>query len=187
MKYNIDNIRDNFQKGIKQKFLFFWGHQKHRSGEIGQSCLSQWWTTEFIINGIKYFSAEHYMMAEKARLFNDIENLDNIINSKSPAHAKQFGREVRGFIEEKWINNRFEIVKNGSIAKFGQNNDLKEYLLSTKNRILVEASPVDSIWGIGLSKDSENCNNPLKWRGLNLLGFALMEARDELMKENIKQ
>lgn len=119
-----------------------------------------------------------------ARLFNDSENLEKIINAKSPAHAKQFGREVRGFIEEKWRENRFEIVKIGNIAKFGQNPELRKYLLSTENRILVEASPVDPIWGIGLSKDNENCNNPLQWKGLNLLGFALMEARDELLKCN---
>ena len=181
MKYNIDHIRNDFQKGRKQKFLFFWGHQKLKNGEIGQSCLSQWWNSEFEINGIKYFSAEHFMMAEKARLFNDSENLEKIINAKSPAHAKQFGREVRGFIEEKWRENRFEI---GNIAKFGQNPELRKYLLSTENRILVEASPIDPIWGIGLSKDNENCNNPLQWKGLNLLGFALMEARDELLKCN---
>ncbi len=183
MKYNIDKTRKDFQAGKKQKFLFFWGHQKLKSGEIGQSCLSQWWTTNFEIDGIKYFSAEHYMMAEKARLFNDVENLEKIIESNSPAQAKQFGREVRGFKEDVWIKNRYEIVKRGNLAKFAQNQELKSFLLSTKMRVLVEASPVDSIWGIGLAKESEHCQNPIKWRGLNLLGFALMEVRDELLNE----
>jgi len=183
MKYTIEKIRNDFQSGTKQKFLFFWGHQKQRNGEVGLGCLSQWWTSEFIVDGITYFSAEHYMMAEKARLFDDKIHLDKIINSKSPAQAKQYGREVIGFNEKVWVDNRYEIVKVGSIAKFKQNVELKDFLLSTKKRVLVEASPVDNIWGIGLSKDSENCNNPLNWRGLNLLGFALMEARDFLIEE----
>ena len=183
MKYSIDLIRDEFNKGQKQKFLFFWGHQKLQNGEIGQSCLSQWWTSNFKVDGIKYFSAEHFMMAEKARLFNDLDNLDKIIYSKSPAQAKQFGREVIGFKEDIWTANRFEIVKKGNIAKFGHNPELENFLLSTTKRILVEASPVDTIWGIGLSKDSEHCKNPLKWRGLNLLGFALMEVRDILLEK----
>lgn len=145
MKYNIDLIRDEFRKGQKQKFLFFWGHQKSTNGEICQSCFSQWWNSDFKVDGISYFSAEHYMMAEKARLFNDADNLDKIINSKSPAQAKQFGREVIGFKEDIWIANRFEIVKKGNIAKFGQNPDLQNFLLSTTKRILAEASPLDSI------------------------------------------
>ena len=82
MKYNIDLIRDEFRKGQKQKFLFFWGHQKSTNGEICQSCFSQWWNSDFKVDGISYFSAEHYMMAEKASLFNDADNLDKIINSK---------------------------------------------------------------------------------------------------------
>ncbi|RKD94082.1 NADAR family protein [Marinifilum flexuosum] len=182
MKYNIDRIQKDFRASKKQKFLFFWGHQKLKNAEIGQTCLSQWWSSEFEIKGIKYFSAEHYMMAEKARLFNDQKNLERIINSKSPGQAKQFGREVTGFKEEIWIQNRFEIVKEGNLAKFDQNESLKEFLLSTKKRILVEASPVDTIWGIGLAKDNEHIENPLKWKGLNLLGFALMEVREQLLK-----
>ncbi|PWJ43721.1 NADAR family protein [Sediminitomix flava] len=182
MKYNIETIQQEFESGKRNKFLFFWGHRKSKNGEIGQSCLSQWWSSEFEVDGIKYFSAEHYMMAEKAKLFNDQVNLENIINSKSPAQAKQFGREVRGFIEEVWLKHRYQIVVRGNLAKFGQNLELKNFLISTKKRVLVEASPVDAIWGIGLSKDSKVIENPLKWRGLNLLGFALMEVRDEFLK-----
>jgi len=178
MKYSLVQVQKDFQAGKKQKFLFFWGHRKQKDGTIGQGCLSQWWPAKFQVDGIEYFSAEHYMMAEKARLFNDSFHLEKIIHAKSPAQAKQFGREVVGFTENIWEENRYQIVTKGSIEKFSQNEELKKYLLATKNRILVEASPVDSIWGIGLSADSDRCNNPLQWRGLNLLGFALMEARD---------
>ena len=183
MQYDLQLIREQFQAGKKLKFLFFWGHQKSKNNEIDKSCLSQWWSSDFEIDGITYFSAEHYMMAEKARLFNDAHNLERIINSKSPAQAKQFGREVIGFKEEVWHENRYEIVKRGNFAKFSQNAELKEFLISTGNRILVEASPVDNIWGIGLAQDAEHCKNPLKWKGLNLLGFALMEVRD-ILNEN---
>jgi len=183
MNYTIEKTIKEFRAGKKQKFLFFWGHQKQRNGEIGQSCLSQWWSAAFTIDGIKYNSTEHFMMAEKARLFKDLINLEKIINSNSPGQAKQYGREVIGFKEDIWIENRYAIVKKGNIEKFKQNKDLETYLLSTKNRILVEASPVDTIWGIGLTKESEHCKNPLKWRGLNLLGFVLMEVRDELSKD----
>lgn len=184
MKYSIEKVREDFRAGKKQKFLFFWGHQKSSSGTITNSCLSQWWPTDFRVDDIRYFSAEHYMMAEKARLFHDPDHLQKIIHAKSPAQAKQFGREVIGFDEKKWSDNRYTIVTRGNVEKFRQNPELSAYLLSTKNRILVEASPVDAIWGIGLSQENEHCSNPLKWRGLNLLGFALMEAREILQKSN---
>jgi hypothetical protein len=87
---------------------------------------------------------------------------------------------IKGFNEDVWVKYRYEIVRRGNMAKFGQNLTLRDFLLSTKNRILVEASPVDPVWGIGLSQENEHCQNPLKWKGLNLLGFALMEVRDTL-------
>ncbi|MCT4591170.1 MAG: NADAR family protein [Carboxylicivirga sp.] len=182
MKYNIYKTIKEFQAGTKQKFLFFWGHQKQRNGEISQSCMSQWWPADFEIEGVRYKSSEHFMMAEKARLFDDLATREKIIQSKSPGEAKQLGRGVIGFKEDVWLQQRYEIVKCGNFEKFGQNKDLAAFLLSTKNRILVEASSVDTIWGIGLSKESEHCKNPLMWRGLNLLGFALMEVRDELLE-----
>jgi len=183
MNYDIQKLTKDFRSGKKLKYLFFWGNRKSHTTGIDQSCLSQWYSINFKINGIKYYSAEHYMMAEKAKLFKDDMNYEKILSSKSPGQAKQYGREVRGFDEKIWKENRFKIVINGNVAKFSQNIDLKQFLLATKNRILVEASPVDTIWGIGLSKESEKCNNPLEWRGLNLLGFALMEVREKMKNE----
>ena len=119
-------------------------------------------------------------MAQKALLFGDKEIYEKIIVANSPAEAKTLGRQVRNFEEATWNAKRFEIVVAGSLQKFTQHQDLKEYLVNTKERVLVEASPVDKIRGIGLAADSEKAENPKHWNGLNLLGFALMEVRDML-------
>jgi len=90
------------------------------------------------------------------------------------------GRQVKNYDDKLWLANRYEIVKQGNYHKFSQNKDLKTFLINTKDRVLVEASPVDPIWGIGMATDHKDVSNPEKWKGLNLLGFALMEVRDEL-------
>ena len=117
------------------------------------------------------------MMAEKARLFKDDKTLKKILTSSNPGAAKKYGREIKNFKEDVWDQNRFDIVVRGNKAKFEQNNKLKQFLVNTKTRILVEASPVDRIWGIGLAEDDQFSDNPEKWNGLNLLGFALMKVR----------
>ena len=182
MKYNRQQIEQVQNKGERIKFLFFWGHQKAKDGSISKTCFSQWWKSEFEVNGIKYSSAEHWMMAEKARLFKDEEILKEILNVKSPAQAKALGRKVRNFDNKVWNENAYEIVKKGNYNKFSQNEDLKQFLLNTKKRVLVEASPVDKIWGVGLASDNQHIELASKWKGDNLLGFALMEVRD-LLKE----
>jgi len=120
------------------------------------------------------------MMAEKARLFKDESVLQKILNAGSPGAAKKFGRMVAGFSDDVWMAHRFEIVCRANVAKFSQNEELKTFLLNTGNKVLVEASPYDRIWGIGMSSNHQDINNPAMWKGLNLLGYALMEARDQL-------
>ena len=117
------------------------------------------------------------MMAEKARLFDDRDAEVAAIDAVHPAEAKGAGRLVHGFDEETWRAHRLEIVIRGNIAKFGQQDDLRAFLLGTGDRILVEASPRDRIWGIGMAASNELATNPRRWRGDNLLGFALMRAR----------
>ncbi len=168
--------------GDKVKYLFFWGHQPSLDGSIGKSCFSQWYEASFELNGIKYPTAEHYMMAEKARLFKDDDVLAQIIAAEHPGEAKKLGRLVKGFKQEVWFKHRFKIVVKGNAGKFEQNPELKEFLINTGKRILVEASPRDRIWGIGLGQNNPDAANPYKWRGENLLGFALMEARNILIK-----
>ncbi|SQI35422.1 Swarming motility protein ybiA [Providencia alcalifaciens] len=158
---------------------FFWGHQS-KQHQVTKSCFSQWYPAPFIVDNNRFASAEHFMMAEKARLFDDNETLQKIIHAPNPGAAKAFGREVRGFKQDIWDANRYNIVVKANLAKFSQNEALKQFLLATNERVLVEASPVDKIWGIGLAEDAENIENPLTWKGLNLLGFALMEVRAQL-------
>lgn len=181
MKYNTDQLIETIESGEKIKYVFFWGHQAHPDGRITSSCFSQWWLDEFKVNNIVYRSAEHWMMARKAELFEDYEILEKIYDAKTPAEAKSLGRKVRNFIPSNWNEQKYQIVVEGNKHKFSQNPQLKEYLLQTNTRVLVEASPVDRIWGIGLAKDNRDVYDPSKWRGENLLGFALMEVRDHLI------
>ena len=176
----INDLTLAIQNGLKPKFLFFWGHTPGKGGQVGKECLSQWYPAVFGVDGVTYRTAEHYMMAEKARLFGDEERRERIVAAARPSLAKNLGREVQGFNEETWAQHRFDIVVQGNVAKFGQNPALKTFLLNTGHRILVEASPTDRIWGIGWSENDPQTQNPEQWRGLNLLGFALMVARSQL-------
>ncbi|EAD0693564.1 NADAR family protein [Listeria monocytogenes] len=180
MDFTLEKIQHKYRKGEKLKYIFFWGHQPAEDGKISKSCFSQWWICSFKVDGVEYNCAEQFMMAEKAKLFNDMEMREKILAAKHPKQAKDFGRLIRGFQEDIWLKNRFNIVMLANQAKFSQNEELKKFLMQTKNRILVEASPVDKIWGIGMAADNKNVENPLYWKGLNLLGFALMAVRDEL-------
>src|SRR6266545_3989606 len=147
------------------------------SGAIGAGCLSQWWPAEFTVDGVAYRTAEHWMMAGKARLFADAEGLAAVVTAPSTGAAKAAGRKVRGFDEGRWAAARYDLIVAGNLAKFGQHADLREFLLTTGDRVLVEASPFDRIWGIGMGPNNPAALRPSAWRGQNLLGFALMEVR----------
>lgn len=161
-------------------FHFFHGHIPKRNGIIDRSCLSQWFPSSFMINGVKYTTAEHFMMAEKARLF-DMSLVDDIIHAPHPKDAKALGRCVANFDSNVWDQCSFDIVTRGSVAKFSQNENLKEYLLSVEESIFVEAAPTDKVWGIGLNRMDRDAKNPVKWKGENKLGFALTVARKEII------
>ena len=121
------------------------------------------------------------MMAEKARIFGDEEIRQQILAEYSQMAMKKLGRKVRNYDDEIWKEKRFDVVVKGNIAKFSQNEKLLDFLLSTDDKILVEASPKDTVWGIGLDESSPEAIQPRKWIVENLLGFALMEVRDILL------
>ena len=160
--------------------LPFWGHKANADGSVGTGCLSQWWPAEFTVDGVAYPTAEHWMMAGKARLFDDPSGLAAVLAAPGPQAAKAAGRRVQGFDERQWKEARYGLVVAGNLAKFGQHADLRAFLLSTGDRVLVEASPYDRIWGIGIGPTHPDVHRPAAWRGKNLLGFALMDVREAL-------
>ena len=180
---NREELIDRLGRGETFDFFFFWGHTQKDPAVVDRACLSQWFPRAFDVDGIRYETAEHFMMAEKARLFRDDEMLSKILACKTPAEAKAFGRAVRNYDDQAWGRFRSESVVRGNVAKFGAHADLKTFLLSTEQRVLVEASPRDRIWGIGMGASNPDARLPAKWRGRNLLGFALMQARAALSIE----
>ena len=164
--------------GAKPAFLFFWGH----TGPIEKACFSQWYPSAFEIDGERFATAEHWMMAGKARLFADDAARARVLAARTPAEAKKIGREVQGFDDARWRAARFELVVRGNEAKFAQNAAAGAVLRATAGKVLVEAAPRDTVWGIGLGAANERAQDPHTWRGTNLLGFALMEARARLFE-----
>ena len=137
---------------------------------------------DFYTTADSYLCMEQYMMAAKAELFGDKEIRDQILKCSDQKQIKALGRKVRGFEQKVWDKFKYAIVLLGNWHKFSQNRELREFLLSTGDSVLVEASPYDAIWGIRLAASSPEAQDPMKWRGQNLLGFALMEVRDELRR-----
>ena len=178
--YDTKWLIDVINSGKDPNYIFFWGHHARDDGQIAKSCFSQWWPSNFTVDGDLFVTAEHWMMAQKAALFSDIEIYNKIIETSDPKAVKELGRKVKNFEPNIWDQEKFEIVVNGNFHKFKQNEDLKEFLLSTDDRVIVEASPLDDIWGIGLKQDDKNARHPGLWQGPNLLGFAIMTARDLL-------
>ena len=175
--HSLDSLIAALRKGEFLKFVLFWGHTGLRSGVVGKECLSQWYPAPFEIDGLRYSTAEHYMMHRKAILFSDDATAAKIVTAREPGEAKALGRIVRNFDETTWRQHREGIAITGNMAKFSQSPELGAFLRGTRTRVLAEASPVDRIWGIGLGADDEHAENPLQWKGLNLLGFSLMEVR----------
>ncbi|MCR8979761.1 NADAR family protein [Brevibacillus laterosporus] len=170
-------IRESHKKQLK--YLFFWGNTPKKDGIVDKSCFSQWYPASFKEDGIMYATAEHYMMAKKAELFGDTVMCDQILQQKHPNQAKALGRRVQAFDDRVWNAHKLEIVRQANLLKFSQHPELKSYLLHTGNRVLVEASPYDRVWGIGLAQDHPDAERPQHWRGENLLGFALMLVREQ--------
>ena len=162
----------------RPELLLFYGHRVTKT--VTETCLSQWYPCQFEVDGVTYTSAEQYMMAEKARLFGDEKIRAEILRTSDPRKCKALGRKVKNFDKAVWDKRKENIVRNGNFEKFMQNSVLRSFLLSTGDKVLVEASPTDRVWGIGLGKNNPDALDPKKWRGQNLLGFILMAVRNEM-------
>ena len=142
--------------------------------------LSNWYHSPFTINGICYDSIEQYMMYQKALTFNDVETAEKILKTKNFREVKNLGRQVKNYNDTIWNGIRQIVVYEGLLAKFSQNEDIKNQLLTTGNEVLVECSATDKIWAISLTIDNVDSKDMTKWKGQNLLGFSLMKVRDKL-------
>lgn len=180
--HDLQTLKELVRAGATPTFVFFWSHAG-TPGVAGKECLSQWYPAGFRLGGELFRTAEHYMMTQKARLFGDDQAAREILASLSPSDAKMLGRGIRGFDERRWLDHRLDIVVAGNRAKFTQNPQLGAFLRSTHGRVLVEASPKDPVWGIGLEERDPRAHDPLRWQGINLLGFALMVVRATLDEE----
>jgi len=176
-----------------EKFTFFWNGP-----------FSQWHKCSFKVDGVEYNCAEQYMMAEKARMFEGPElfvkdengnvvkddkgreirtTLGQIMEATHPGKQKALGRQVKNFDEEKWNAVAKDVVYRGNYAKFTFNGDLMDVLMKTRGTTLVEASPYDCIWGIGLAEDDPLARNRDHWRGTNWLGEVLTKLREDLFEK----
>lgn len=149
--------------------VFFWG-----------GIYSQWHKAPMTIDGVEYNCCEQYMMHQKALLFGDEDTAEEIMEARDPKEQKALGRKVKGFDSNRWDEACISIVYKGNLAKFSQNPSLKKELLETGDRILVEASPVDKIWGIGLADDAAGIDDPSNWKGKNLLGWSITLVKKHL-------
>ena len=153
--------------------VFFWG------GEF-----SNWFTCYFEYQDHEFFNSEQAFMWEKARFFRDEEMAELILHTQNPKDAKALGRKVRGFDTERWMVGSYAYMVAVNYAKYSQNPRLRDKLLATGDKTLVEASPHDKIWGIGMSENNPNCLDETKWQGMNLLGKALMQVRKQIKQED---
>jgi ribA/ribD-fused uncharacterized protein len=159
----------------KEEFAFFWG-----------GTMSQWAKSKFIIDGVEFNTCEQYMMYKKALMFGDYLMAKAIMETKNPREQKAFGRQVEGFNKERWETYCRDIVYDANVAKFTQNEEMKEELMFTAGRTLVEASPHDKIWGIGLAAADPLASDRNTWKGTNWLGEAIERVREDMISGKIK-
>ena len=149
---------------------------------------SQWYMSKnkdylFEENGVKFITAEHYMMYHKALTFSDNEIANKILETPHPRDVKALGRLVKNYDDKLWSKVRFDIVTQGNILEFSQNQDLMDDLIKYQDLIFVEASPVDVIWGIGLHYEDDRVLDEKQWKGQNLLGKAINKVIKILIKD----
>lgn len=180
--YSSERILEECRDGQKRDVVYFWGHHPAKDGGVGKECFSQWYMADFHVGHIKYSCMEQYMMSKKALLFGDKETNELIMEAGTQGEIKALGRKVKGFDENIWNEFKFLIVLTGNYYKFSQLKKARQCLLGSGNAILAEASPYDTIWGIGMGAEEAGQSDICDWRGSNLLGFALMEVREEIAR-----
>ena len=162
----------NGEARITNTHIYFWN-----------GVYSQWSKSIFTEDGVTYPNAEQYMMQKKAEVFGATDILDQMKKTSDPRVVKGLGRKIKNFDDAIWDKHKMKIVTQAQILKFTQNPLLLEQLLEDRDRVIVEASPVDRVWGIGLHYDNDEVLNESNWNGQNLLGKCIMEAREQIINE----
>ncbi|HTF20598.1 MAG TPA: NADAR family protein [Chryseolinea sp.] len=180
MKYDLAWLKQTYDSGNRPEFLFFADAPTEPSDSFGHAMLTQWYPSGFSVQNDRYLHAAHWMMVKKARLFDDGEAASDLLALKEDQEIMTRGRQIVGFDQKRWDAHKFSIVVEGNLHKFSQHQSLHKYISGTHPLVLTEANPNDRVWGIGLPESAPGAMNPHHWKGLNLLGFALMEVRDIL-------
>lgn len=162
------------------KHHFFW---KSNLSQWSRSPIKFESPTPELFPDVEYWCAEQYMMHHKAMIMGDFETAELIMLEKQQYVIKQLGRKVKYFDQKLWDTMKIQVVRNANYLKFKQNKEHKEALFKTYPKLLVEANPYDSIWGVGLDENNPLIDDENNWKGENLLGKILTEVRDSLMKE----
>lgn len=144
---------------------------------------SQWYNSPFEYNNMKFSCCEQFMMVDKAIIFSDPDSANAILTTKHPQDQKALGRKIKNFEQKLWDKVKLDFVFTGNYLKFTSSEELKETILRTGNSLLVEASPYDKIWGIGLSMSDSRKEDESLWRGQNLLGICITAVREKIKKE----
>ncbi len=153
--------------------IFFWG-----------GFLSNWQPSQFKYKGLTFFTSEQAFMWEKALFFHDMEAAAQIMKTPEPSTCKKIGRKVKNFQADQWMKKAYQVMVDVNYEKFKQGH-FRLRLLDTYPKTLVEASPEDRIWGIGLHSSDDRVLSENNWKGQNLLGKALMEVRERLRNESL--
>ena len=177
MKYTKEDLMN--EVNVTGKYVAFWGSAFSNFYPCEIHVTNDWWDKPVDLH---FTSSEQYFMWLKATYFDDYETADKILEAKTPKEAKALGRQVKGFVEAEWAKIREDAMHNAVYAKFSQNEDLKAFLFADefKDKIFVEGSPFDTIWGVGLDWRDPRIGDEENWLGLNLLGTVLVNVREEL-------
>lgn len=185
--FDFYDVRSFVDSKAQEAFYNVWGEQVrfHKLTPFYHTAhpFSQWHKVSFSDGKYRFSSAEQYMMFQKAILFGDNQTAMQILKTSNPRKQKQLGREIQGFNQSTWDKEKKSIVYKGNYLKFTQNAELLEALLATQGTLLVEASPTDKIWGVGMGLDTPELYIPSKWKGENLLGFILTQLREDILNK----